>query len=119
MMSFWVRIVSFCVSCLLIIYIIRAIRTRKMREGYLILWLFTALGIAVLVFFERLPAELARLIGAESDNIMIIFFAFAFVLALLVHYSLRISELIHNNKDLNQEIALLKNEIEELKKERR
>lgn len=114
-MSFWVRFVSLSISCLLIIYIIRTIRTKKMREEYIVLWLFTASGTVILVFFDNFSIWLARLIGAENDIVMISFLSFAYVLALLVHYSLRISETIHNIKELNQEIALLRNEIGELK----
>jgi len=34
-------------------YILRTIRTRKVREEYVILWLFTAIGIVILVVFEN------------------------------------------------------------------
>ena len=114
-MSFWTRILSLLISGLIIIYIVRTIRTKRMREEYVILWLFTAIGTAVLIIFDNLTTMLARLIGAESDVVVIVFLAFAYVLALLVHYSLRISEMMHNIKALNQEIALLRNEMEGLK----
>jgi hypothetical protein len=89
-----------------------------MREEYVVLWLFTAIGTAVLVVFDNLSVWLARLMGAENDTVMLAFFAFAYVLALLVHYSLRISEMTYNVKDLNQEIGLLRNEIDRLKKQK-
>ena len=114
-MSFWTKVVSVAISCVLILYIIRTIRTRKIREEYVILWLVTAICTAVLVIFDNFSVWLAKLIGAENDVVMVAFLAFIYVLALLVHYSLRISELVYNTKDLNQEIALLRNELEELK----
>ena len=113
-MSFWTRMVALFVSCFVIVYIIRMIRTKRMREEYVVLWIFTAVGTAILVIFENLTLHIAGLIGAESDIVLMTFLAFAYVLALLVHYSLRISEMMHNIEELNQEVALLKNRVEEL-----
>lgn len=114
-MSFWTKVVSVAISCMLVIYIVRTIRTRKIMEEYVILWLVTAVCTAVLVIFDNFSVWLAKLIGAQNDVVMVTFLAFVYILALLVHYSLRISGLIYNTKDLNQEIALLRRELEELK----
>lgn len=114
-MSFWTKIISLFISFSLIVYIIRVIRTRKIREEYVILWLFTAVATGIVVIFENLAQKMARIIGAESDVVLITFFAFAYLLALVVHYSLRISDMMHNIKSLNQEVAILKNGLEELK----
>ncbi|MFC1631924.1 DUF2304 domain-containing protein [Candidatus Omnitrophota bacterium] len=111
-MSFWTRFVALLVSFLVIVYILKTIRSKRIREEYVILWIVTAVGAALLVIFENISVRLARLIGAENDIVMMTFFVFAYVLALLVHYSLRISELMHSIKELNQEIALLKNKLE-------
>ena len=99
----------------MIVYIIRVVRTRKIREEYVILWLFTAVATGIIVIFENLAQKMAQIIGAESDVVLITFLAFAYLLALVVHYSLRISDMMHNIKNLNQEIALLKSGQEELK----
>jgi len=114
-MSFWTRAISLFILLLVIIYIIRIIRSRKIREEYVILWIFTAIATAIFIIFENFSVFLAKLIGAESDIVVIAFFAFTFILGILVHYSLRISELMDNIKELNQEIGLLKSEVEKLK----
>ena len=82
-----------------------------------ILWLSVFTGFILLSFFRPALELLADFAGIHYAPAALLLFLILGVLIILIHYSIIISKLTESNKNLIQEMALLKNEIEEDKKQ--
>jgi hypothetical protein len=86
--------------------IIELIRRRLLREEYAWLWFTTGFVIFVLVIWYDLLRELSRLIGAKVVTTTLFLFALLFLILINVHYSIKISALTNQVKDLAQALAI-------------
>lgn len=89
------------------------VRKRRLREEYAILWLLTALSIAVLSLWPGLVDTLSRITGFYYLT-SVVFIVFVFVIAILMHYSVVISKMKETNKDMVQKCALLEQKVREM-----
>lgn len=89
------------------------VRKRRLREEYAILWLLTALSVAVLSFWPGMIEALSRVTGFYYLT-SVVFIVFVFVVAVLMHYSVVISKMKDDNKELVQKYALLEQKIREI-----
>ena len=112
-----VQIVVGLLSIFLLWTTFELIRKNRLREEYAILWLFT--GIVVLAFSlwpEFLLSQFfARITGLFYLTAVVII-AFLFLLLIVLHFSVVISKLTNQNKELAQRYALLELKINELKR---
>ncbi|MBI9075443.1 MAG: DUF2304 domain-containing protein [Desulfatibacillum sp.] len=96
--------------------ILGLVHKRKLREEYAWLWLFTSASLFVLVLWYDLLIWLTELIGAVLPTTTLFLFGLLFFVFITLHFSLKISRLTTQVKDLAQEMALLGEENRELKK---
>ncbi|MCC7107206.1 MAG: DUF2304 domain-containing protein [Chloroflexi bacterium] len=92
----------------LFLLIVDLVRRRKLREEYAWLWLL--MGVAILlptVFYDAL-VWLSQLIGAVVVTTTLFILALLFVILICIQFSVRISRLTTQVKDLAQEVALLR-----------
>ncbi len=94
-------------SALVLLLLVDLVRRRRLREEYAWLWLLTGVGMFVLVAWPRLLGLITSLIGAVSPLTTLLIFSTLFLLAIAVHYSVIISRLTVQVKNLSQEMALL------------
>jgi hypothetical protein len=87
--------------------ILELVRRRWLREEYSWLWLVTGAVMIVLVGWQQLLFVITRLIGAVSPLTTLLLFSLLFLLAIAIHYSIIISRLTTQVKNLAQELALL------------
>ena len=107
--------VAMIIICIFIfIYILDLVRRRKLREEYSWLWLLTSLSIFILVLKYDWLGVLSQIIGAVIPTTTLFLGALLFLMILSVQFSVRISNLTNQVKNLVQEIALLRNEIDEI-----
>lgn len=90
------------------------IRRRRLREEYAVLWICT--GVMILAFVLA-PQMLFAVSGWLHLNhaVLMTFLCVLFLAAILLHYSVVISKQSDHEKDLAQELALLKDEIAKLR----
>lgn len=104
-------------SIILLLITFELIRKKRLREEYAILWLFT--GVVVLVF-SLWPEFFLSQFFAKITGIFylsaVVVIAFLFLLLIVLHFSVVISKLTNQNKELAQRYALLELEVHELKK---
>ncbi|HEY2996153.1 MAG TPA: DUF2304 domain-containing protein [Methylomirabilota bacterium] len=100
-------------SLLTFLFILELVRRRRLREEYSWLWLLTAGVMIVLVVWFRLLMIVTRLIGAVTPLNTLLLFAVLFLLAIAVHYSVIVSRLTTQVKNLAQELALLSARLDE------
>jgi hypothetical protein len=112
-----IQIIVGLLSILLILITVELIRKERLREEYSILWLFTGGAILIFILFPAffLSRFIPRVTGVFylSAVVLIVFF---FLLLIVFHFSVVISKLTGQNKDLAQRYALLELEFNELKR---
>jgi hypothetical protein len=107
MISTNLRVIAIGGSLALLLFIIELVRRRRLKEEYTVLWLATAIVLLLLSAWPGLLASLTRGIGAISQASTLYFFGLIFVVFLLLHFSLRVSQLERRVIVLLQEVALL------------
>jgi hypothetical protein len=102
------RIFALVIGIVIFVAIIEMVRRRKLGEEYSFLWLIIGLGIIVLVLWQDLLEWLTHLIGAVSQTTTIFIFGLVIVILINLHYSVKITKLSRQVKELAQQIAILK-----------
>lgn len=107
-----IQLYSILGSVGLFLFIIRLIKKRKLKEEHSILWLSVFFVFILLSIFRSFLELLADFAGIHYAPAALLLFLILGVLIILIRYSIIISKLTEENKNLIQEMALLKNEIE-------
>lgn len=108
------QIFALIVSALVFVIVIDMVRKRRLREEYSVLWLLTSVLMFVLVFRYEWLVSLTDLIGAGLPTTTLFLFSIIFLMLLSVQFCIKISQLTDQLKNLSQENALMKREIESL-----
>ncbi len=90
----------------LFVLIIELIRRRQLREEYAWLWFAAGFVMFLIVVRYDLLRALSRLIGAAVVTTTLFLFALLFLILINIHYSIKISALTNQAKDLCQALAL-------------
>jgi len=107
--------VAMIVICIIIfILILDLVRRRKLREEYSWLWLLTSAALFVLVIQYSWLELITDLMGAVLPTTTLFIGALVFLMLLSIQFSVRISKLTDQVKNMVQENALLREKIEEI-----
>ena len=90
-----------------LLLVVELVRRRLLREEYSWLWLLTAGAMVLLVVWYRLLIVITKIVGAVTPLNTLLLCAVLFLFAIAVHYSMIISRLTVQVKNLAQELALL------------
>jgi hypothetical protein len=107
-------IFAIATSVVVFVMLVELVRRRRLREEYAWLWLLTGAAMIVLISWPRLLAFVTHAIGAATPLTTLLIFSLLFLLAIVVHYSVIISRLTTQMKNLTQEVALLSNQVEQV-----
>jgi len=112
-----VQIIVGLLSIVLLLITFELIRKKRLREEYAILWLFTGAVVLILSLWPEffLSQFFAKLTGIFYLSAIVVV-AFLFLLLIVLHFSVVISKLTNQNKELAQSYGLLELEINELKR---
>lgn len=98
--------------CLLVFVVtVAMVRQRRLREEYSVLWLCTSLVMFVLVLRYDWLVRLTNLIGAGLPTTTLFLGSIIFLVLIAVQFSMKLSRLADQVKNLAQENALLRAEI--------
>lgn len=106
------QIFSIIISLAVFLITIELVRKKRLREEYSLLWLGTSLMMIVLILRYDWLLALTKLIGAVLPTTTLFLGSIIFLMLLSVQFSMRISRLADQIKDLVQENALLRYEFE-------
>lgn len=106
------QIFSIIVSLLVFFFTIDLVRKKRLREEYSLLWLGTSMLMLILIIRYDWLLELTKLIGAVLPTTTLFLGSILFLVLLAVQFSIKISKLSNQVKDLVQENALLRYEFE-------
>lgn len=98
----------------LFILIIFLIKNKKLKEEYSVLWITTGLVLILIVLWYDILEYFTKLIGAVLPTTTLFIFAIIFLMAISLHFAVRVSSLTEQLKNLAQEISILKSQRNEL-----
>jgi hypothetical protein len=108
------QIFSLAVSVVVFVFVIDMVRRRRLREEYSVIWLATSVVMFILVFKYAWLKAITEWIGATTSTTTLFFGSLIFLMLMSVQFCIMISKLAGQLKDLSQENALLRKQIETL-----
>jgi hypothetical protein len=94
--------------------IIELIRQNRLKEHYAIIWLLTAVSIFIFGIWPDSLNMISRIVRLHHLTTLFMV-AFLFLLAIVLHFTLVISQLFDRNRRVTQEVAWLRFEMEQLR----
>ena len=101
------RLIAIGGSLVLLVFIVELVRRRRLKEEYSVLWIATGLALLLLSAWYSLLVKVTNLIGGVAPSSTLFFFGLLFVMAMLLHFSVRTSQLERRLTALIQEVGLL------------
>lgn len=106
------KIFFLTVALLLVVVIFELVRRRRLRVEYSWLWIAAGLTNVVLILRYDLLIELTGFVGAVIPTSTLFFLCVLYLALLSLNYSVRLTALSREVKELAQELALLRAESE-------
>ncbi|MEW6721322.1 MAG: DUF2304 domain-containing protein [Thermodesulfobacteriota bacterium] len=106
-------VLSIFASVAFFVYIIEMVRRRKLMEEYSILWLSGSAAVLVLSVKQEWLNRISAAAGIAYPPSLLFLVGMLFIVLILIHFSMTVSKLKHKNKQIAQEVALLKARLEE------
>jgi hypothetical protein len=107
--SIFVIVVALFIALTVVFFV----RRWRLKEQYSILWLALAVGMVVPAAWPDLVEWIAEELDVIYAPSILFFLALAVVAMMLFHYSLEISRLSDQNRELAQEVGLLRARMED------
>ena len=109
------KIFAIISSLAILIIIVELVRQRKLREDYSWLWILTGFTIIILSLWYDLLVFFTHLIGAVLPTTTLFIFGLLFLVLISLHFSVKISKLTNQVKELSQRLAILDFSLDEIK----
>lgn len=109
-----IQVFSIIGSFLLFLFILRLVKRKKLKEEYSLLWLGFGIVFIMLSVFRPLLEVVASAIGIVYAPAALLLILVISVFFILIQFSIVISKLAEGNKNLTQEVGILKAEIKKL-----
>jgi len=111
------RVLSIVVACVVLFVVLEMMRRRKLREKYAGVWLIVAIGVVVLAAIPSAAQFLAQLTGVETPSNFVFLLAGVVLALVSLHLSTEVGHLEEEVRTSVEEIALLRCELEDSKRE--
>ena len=98
----------------LLAFVLNLVRKKKLRENYAILWILTAVVFVVAPLAIDYLDEIAYSIGIYYPPALIYLLAILFLLILILRFSVTVSELFEQNKNLVQDVGIMDKKLKDL-----
>jgi hypothetical protein len=109
-----VMILGILASVGALLFVLELVRRRKLREDYSLLWLATGAVLLVLSLSRPTLDVIANALGVVTYPPAALFaVALMFVLLILLHYSVVVTKLSRENKQVAQQMAIMRWELDE------
>lgn len=109
-----IQVFSIIGSLLLFAFILKLVKRKKLKEEYSLLWLAFGIVFIILSIFKPLLEIVASMIGIVYAPAALLLILVISVFFILIQFSIVISKLAEGNKNLTQEVGILKVEIKKL-----
>lgn len=109
-----IQVFSIIGSLLLFLFILRLVKRKRLKEEYSLLWLGFGLIFIALSIFKPLLEIVASTLGILYAPAALLLILVLSVFFILIQFSVVISKLAEGNKNLIQEVGILKAELKKL-----
>jgi hypothetical protein len=100
----------------LALYVLDLVRRRRLSEEFSLLWVVSTLALAILGFSTPVLVWVTDALGMLGESSTVFAFGLAFSVAMLLYLSIRLSRLGQENHVLTRELALLRHEVESMRR---
>lgn len=104
-------------SLIALLVVLELVRRRHLSEEYSLLWLATAVVMLIVGVWRDLLHGLADLVNIEYPPNLLFLLAALFLLFIQLYLSTVITKLTRENKEIAQQLALLRYEVGELRRQ--
>ena len=101
------QLAAIAFGVLMFLLVFEMVRRRYLGERYAILWLGAAVALIVLAAWSQLLTTISKALGIATPSNAFFVIAFAFLLLLVLHFSVVVSRLADETRVLAQRLALL------------
>jgi len=112
-----IRWVGVGVILLLLFYTLLLLRLGKLDAQHAMSWLLAEVGTIFLLVFDPLLILIIRLIGENNIVYTVLLFGFVWIVAIMLDLLVRLSSISSKLRAVNQELALLKGQVEMAKQQ--
>ncbi len=112
-MSWAARAVLISVGVIVLVTMLRMVGARHLRSKYALLWIVVGVLLLPLAAFPWITDSVADALGVSYAPALAFLGAFAVLLLISMHYSWELSRLEVRTRDLAQEVALLRRELDD------
>ena len=112
------KIMALAGSGSVFLVVLELVRRGRLKERYSLLWLFACSVLLVFSLSRDLLEAVSHALGIAYPPSFLFLLAFFFLLLITLHFSVVISGFSEKNKRLAQELAILKQELDEFKNSR-
>jgi hypothetical protein len=109
------RLTSAIFLALILVFLILLIRKGRIKPKYSLIWIFVSLVLIFLDIFPDVLQFLATLFGFKLASNFFLTGVIFLLICLSIHLSIVLSRTEDRLRDLTENFAILKNEVEELK----
>ncbi len=109
-----VRILGVTLTLLLLGFIVRLVRRRRMRAKYSFLWLGVGCAVLLIVSVPGLLESMSRSVGIVYPPAFLFLCAIMLLIFVVVHFSWELSRLEDRTRILAEELALANERLEQL-----
>lgn len=102
------------VSVSILVFLFNLVRSRRLREKYVALWMLVGLVIVALTLFPRLLFWLSHLVGVQLPSNLLFALAIFLLLGVTLQLSLEVSKTEEKARTLAEHVAILNLQITEL-----
>lgn len=95
-----------------LVLIVNMVRKKKIDLRYALSWICLAIVLLLLDIFPGIMEWMAELIGIKTPSNMVFFFGFLLLVIIIYSLTASVSRLSNKTKQLTQELALLREEME-------
>lgn len=111
-----IQYISIIGSICFLLFIIYLVRRKIIKEEYSLLWILFSIIFIIFSFWRKGLDVISTLIGIASPPIAFLLILIMSIFFILLQFSTVISKLTEQNKNLIQEIGILKFEIKKFEK---
>jgi hypothetical protein len=108
------RLMAVVISLSLVAVVLWLVKRRALQEEYTPIWMAVAFMIFLLSVHSELLHTITRAMGAWTTSSALFFLGELFLLAICLNYAVRLSRASLRLKNLAQEVALLRAQVDDL-----
>jgi hypothetical protein len=111
------HVIALVGTALILAGIVELLRRRQLKEKYAVLWLVVGVVLVIFTAFPALLTRIAAALGVAVPTNLLFFVAIMFLVGVVLHLSWEVSRLENETRKLAEDVAILRLDLAEQKRE--